>query len=157
MSATPIPRTLEMAVTMIRVMTKHATPPEKRHPFLTYVGPYQDKQIAAAIRRELLRDGQVFYVHNRVESINKAAARLAELVPDARIAVAHGKMNEAELERVILDFWERRFDVLVAETILGTGLDISNANTLNVERAEVFGQSQLHQLRGRVGRGRARA
>ena len=157
MSATPIPRTLEMAVTGIREMSTLATPPEERHPVLTYVGPYQDKQIAAAIRRELLRDGQVFYVHNRVESINKAVARLAELVPDARIAVAHGKMNEAELERVILDFWERRFDVLVSTTIVETGLDISNANTLIVERAEVFGLSQLHQLRGRVGRGRERA
>lgn len=157
MSATPIPRTLEMAVTGIREMSTLATPPEERHPVLTYVGPYQDKQIAAAIRRELLREGQVFYVHNRVESITRTATRLAELVPDARIAVAHGRMNEAELEKVILDFWEGLYDVLVSTTIVETGLDISNANTLIVERAEVFGLSQLHQLRGRVGRGRERA
>ncbi|QOR71663.1 transcription-repair coupling factor [Ruania alkalisoli] len=157
MSATPIPRTLEMAVTGIREMSTLATPPEERHPVLTYVGAYAEKQITAAIRRELLREGQVFYVHNRVESIDRAASRLRELVPDARIAVAHGKMNEHELERVIVDFWERRFDVLVCTTIVETGLDISNANTLIVERADVFGLSQLHQLRGRVGRGRERA
>ncbi|WP_022916578.1 transcription-repair coupling factor [Ruania albidiflava] len=157
MSATPIPRTLEMAVTGIREMSTLATPPEERHPVLTFVGPYQQKQIAAAIRRELLREGQVFYVHNRVESIDRTAARLAELVPDARIGVAHGKMNEHQLERVIVDFWEKRFDVLVCTTIVETGLDISNANTLIVERADTFGLAQLHQLRGRVGRGRERA
>ncbi|UFU03810.1 transcription-repair coupling factor [Ruania suaedae] len=157
MSATPIPRTLEMAVTGIREMSTLATPPEERHPVLTYVGAYAERQITAAIRRELLREGQVFYVHNRVESIDRAAARLRELVPDARIAVAHGKMNEHELERVIVDFWEKRFDVLVCTTIVETGLDISNANTLIVERADNFGLSQLHQLRGRVGRGRERA
>src|SRR5690625_3371448 len=130
MSATPIPRTLEMAVTGIREMSTLATPPEERHPVLTYVGPYEEKQVAAAVRRELLREGQVFYVHNRVESIDRTAAKLAELVPDARIAVAHGKMNEHQLERVIVDFWEKRFDVLVCTTIVETGLDISNANTL---------------------------
>lgn len=157
MSATPIPRTLEMAVTGIREMSTLATPPEERHPVLTFVGPYQEKQIAAAVRRELLREGQVFYVHNRVESIDRAAARIRELVPDARVEVAHGKMGEHQLERVIVDFWEKRFDVLVCTTIVETGLDISNANTLIVERAEVLGLSQLHQLRGRVGRGRERA
>src|SRR5699024_8035246 len=157
MSATPIPRTLEMAVTGIREMSTLATPPEERHPVLTYVGPYQPKQITAAVRRELLRDGQVFYVHNRVESIGKTAANLAELVPDARIAVAHGQMNEHELEQVISDFWEKKFDVLVCTTIVETGIDISNANTLIVERADAFGLAQLHQLRGRVGRGRERA
>jgi transcription-repair coupling factor (superfamily II helicase) len=157
MSATPIPRTLEMAVTGIREMSTLATPPEERHPVLTFVGAYDEKQITAAIRRELLREGQVFYVHNRVESIDRAAARLGELVPEARIAVAHGRMNEHQLERVIVDFWEKRFDVLVCTTIVETGLDISNANTLVVERADVLGLSQLHQLRGRVGRGRERA
>ena len=155
--ATPIPRTLEMAVTGIREMSTLATPPEERHPVLTYVGPYDEKQIAAAIRRELLREGQVFYVHNRVESIERAAARLRELVPEARIATAHGKMGEHRLEQVIVDFWEKRFDVLVCTTIVETGLDISNANTLILERADVLGLSQLHQLRGRVGRGRERA
>lgn len=124
---------------------------------LTYVGAYDDKQITAAIRRELLREGQVFYVHNKVDTISKTAARLAELVPEARVAVAHGKMNETQLERVIMDFWDKKFDVLVSTTIIETGLDISNANTLILERADVLGLSQLHQLRGRVGRGRERA
>ena len=157
MSATPIPRTLEMAVTGIREMSTILTPPEERHPVLTFVGPYDEKQIAAAIRRELLREGQVFYIHNRVESIDRAAARLRELVPEARIATAHGQMGEHALEQVVLDFWEKRFDVLVCTTIVESGLDISNANTLILERADVMGLSQLHQLRGRVGRGRERA
>jgi transcription-repair coupling factor (superfamily II helicase) len=156
MSATPIPRTLEMAVTGIREMSTIQTPPEERHPVLTFVGPYDEKQIAAAIRRELLREGQVFYVHNRVETIEKAAAHLADLVPEARIVIAHGQMNEHALERVIVDFWEKKSDVLVCTTIVETGLDISNANTLIVERADLLGLSQLHQLRGRVGRGRER-
>ncbi|HEU4912499.1 MAG TPA: transcription-repair coupling factor [Actinomycetes bacterium] len=157
MSATPIPRTLEMAVTGIREMSTILTPPEERHPVLTFVGGYDEKQIGAAIRRELLREGQVFYIHNRVESIDRAAARLRELVPEARVAIAHGQMNEHALEQVVLDFWEKRFDVLVCTTIVESGLDISNANTLIVERADVMGLSQLHQLRGRVGRGRERA
>ena len=157
MSATPIPRTLEMSLTGIREMSTILTPPEERHPVLTFVGPYDDRQIAAAVRRELLREGQVFYVHNRVESIDRAARRLAELVPEARIAVAHGQMNEHVLERVVVDFWEKRFDVLVCTTIIESGIDIANANTLIVERADMFGLSQLHQLRGRVGRGRDRA
>ena len=157
LSATPIPRTLEMAVTGIREMSTLATPPEERHPVLTFVGAYDEKQIIAAIRRELLREGQVFLIHNRVSSIEKAAARIRELVPEARIATAHGQMGEHRLEQVVVDFWEKRFDVLVCTTIIETGLDISNANTLIVERADVLGLSQLHQLRGRVGRGRERA
>ena len=157
MSATPIPRTLEMAVTGIREMSTLATPPEERHPILTYVGPFDEKQIVAAIRRELLREGQVFFVHNKVSSIERAASRLRELVPEARVATAHGQMNEHRLEQVVVDFWERKFDVLVCTTIVETGLDISNANTLIVERADLLGLSQLHQLRGRVGRGRERA
>lgn len=157
MSATPIPRTLEMAITGIREMSTLQTPPEERHPVLTYVGAYEEKQIAAAVRRELLREGQVFYVHNKVESIERAASRLNELVPEARIGVAHGKMNEHQLDRVIRSFWEKELDVLVCTTIIETGLDISNANTLVLERADVLGLSQLHQLRGRVGRGRERA
>jgi transcription-repair coupling factor (superfamily II helicase) len=123
---------------------------------LTFVGPYDDKQIAAAVRRELLREGQVFYIHNRVESIDKAAARLKDLVPEARIATAHGQMGEHQLEKVVVDFWEKEFDVLVSTTIVESGIDISNANTLIVERGDTFGLSQLHQLRGRVGRGRER-
>jgi transcription-repair coupling factor (superfamily II helicase) len=157
MSATPIPRTLEMGVAGIREMSTILTPPEERHPVLTFVGAYDEKQIAAAIRRELLRDGQVFYVHNRVQSIRKVAASLADVVPEARIAVAHGQMNEHELEKIMVDFWDRNFDVLVATTIVESGLDIPNANTLIVDRADAAGLSQLHQLRGRVGRGRERA
>jgi transcription-repair coupling factor (superfamily II helicase) len=157
MSATPIPRTLEMAVTGIREMSTIQTPPEERHPVLTFVGGYEEKQIAAAIRRELLREGQVFYIHNRVESIDRAAAKLRELVPEARIAIAHGQLNEHVLEKLIVDFWNREFDVLVCTTIVENGIDVSNANTLIVERADTFGLSQLHQLRGRVGRGRERA
>ncbi len=157
MSATPIPRTLEMAITGIRELSTIDTPPEERHPVLTFVGVFDDKQVSAAIRRELLRDGQVFYVHNRVESIEKAAARLRDLVPEARIATAHGQMGEDTLEATMVAFWERQYDVLVCTTIVESGLDIANANTLIVERADVFGLSQLHQLRGRVGRGRERA
>jgi transcription-repair coupling factor (superfamily II helicase) len=157
MSATPIPRTLEMSITGIRDMSTIATPPEERHPILTAVGPYEERQVAAAIRRELVREGQVFVVHNRVESIDRVAAHLSELVPEARIAVAHGQMSEHRLEQTIVDFWERRSDVLVCTTIVETGLDIANANTLVVDRADLLGLSQLHQLRGRVGRSRERA
>ncbi len=157
MSATPIPRTLEMGVAGIREMSTILTPPEERHPVLTFVGAYDERQITAAVRRELLRDGQVFFVHNRVQSIRKVAGRLGELVPEARIAVAHGQMNEHELERIMVGFWEREFDVLVATTIVESGLDIPNANTLIVDRADAQGLSQLHQLRGRVGRSRERA
>ncbi|MBK9739643.1 MAG: transcription-repair coupling factor [Actinobacteria bacterium] len=157
MSATPIPRTLEMAVTGIREMSVIQTPPEERHPVLTFVGPYDDRQITAAINRELMREGQVFFVHNRVESIDRVARRIADMVPDARIAVAHGQMNEHALEQVIVDFWDKQIDVLVCTTIVESGIDIANANTLIVDRADTFGLSQLHQLRGRVGRGRERA
>ncbi len=157
MSATPIPRTLEMGVAGIREMSTILTPPEERHPVLTMVGPYDDKQIAAAIRRELLRDGQVFFVHNRVSSINKVAAKVAEMVPEARVVVAHGQMNEHMLERIMLEFLDRKHDVLVSTTIVESGLDIPNANTLIVDRADVYGLSQLHQLRGRVGRASERA
>ncbi|HEV7206102.1 MAG TPA: transcription-repair coupling factor [Jatrophihabitans sp.] len=156
MSATPIPRTLEMSLTGIREMTTILTPPEERHPILTFVGAYDARQVAAAVRRELLREGQVFYIHNRVESINRAASRLAEIVPEARIAVAHGQMAEGALEQIMVGFWEKQYDVLVATTIVESGLDIPNANTLIVDRADMFGISQLHQLRGRVGRARER-
>ena len=157
MSATPIPRTLEMAVTGIREMSVIQTPPEERHPVLTFVGPYDEKQITAAIHRELLRDGQIFFIHNRVESIDRVAERIRILVPEARIAVAHGQMSEGALEQVIVAFWEKEIDVLVCTTIVESGIDIPNANTLIVDRADKFGLSQMHQLRGRVGRGRERA
>jgi transcription-repair coupling factor (superfamily II helicase) len=157
MSATPIPRTLEMAITGIREMSTITTPPEERHPVLTYVGAYEDRQVIAAIRRELLREGQVFFIHNRVTSIEKAAAKIKQLVPEARVATAHGQMGEHQLEQVMLDFWEKRFDVLVCTTIVESGLDVSNANTMIIERSDALGLSQLHQLRGRVGRSRERA
>ena len=157
MSATPIPRTLEMAITGIREMSTITTPPEERHPVLTYVGGYEDRTVTAAIRRELLREGQVFFIHNRVQSIEKAAARIRELVPEARVATAHGQMGEHQLEQVMLDFWEKRFDVLVCTTIVESGLDVSNANTMIIERSDALGLSQLHQLRGRVGRSSERA
>ncbi|MCV7216683.1 transcription-repair coupling factor [Mycobacterium crocinum] len=156
MSATPIPRTLEMSLAGIREMSTILTPPEERYPVLTYVGGHDDKQVAAALRRELLRDGQAFYIHNRVSSIDAAAARVRELVPEARVVVAHGQMPEELLERTVEGFWNREYDILVCTTIVETGLDISNANTLIVERADTFGLSQLHQLRGRVGRSRER-
>jgi transcription-repair coupling factor (superfamily II helicase) len=156
MSATPIPRTLEMGVAGIREMSTILTPPEERHPVLTFVGPYEEKQIAAAIRRELLRDGQAFFVHNRVSSINRVASRVGQLVPEARIAVAHGQMNEHTLEKIMTKFVDKEYDVLVSTTIVESGLDIPNANTLLVDRADAYGLPQLHQLRGRVGRARER-
>ena len=156
MSAAPIPRTLEMSLAGIREMSTILTPPEERFPVLTYVGPQDEKQIAAALRRELLRDGQVFYIHNRVRTIDAAALRIRALVPEARVVVAHGQMGEEVLERTVEGFWNREYDILVCTTIVETGLDISNANTLIVERADTFGLSQLHQLRGRVGRSRER-
>ena len=156
MSATPIPRTLEMSLAGIREMSTILTPPEERFPVLTYVGPQDQKQVAAALRRELLRDGQAFYIHNRVRTIDAAAAKVRELVPEARVVVAHGQMAEEQLERTVEGFWNREYDILVCTTIVETGLDISNANTLIVERADTFGLSQLHQLRGRVGRSRER-
>ena len=133
-----------------------STPKRCSSSTITYVGAYADKQVAAAIRRELLRDGQVFYVHNRVSTIERAARHVRELVPEARVAVAHGQMNEDILERTVNGFWHKEFDVLVCTTIVENGLDISNANTLIVERSDTLGLSQLHQLRGRVGRGRER-
>jgi len=157
LTATPIPRTLEMALTGIREVSHIRTPPEDRHPILTYVGPYDEQSVSAAIRRELLREGQVFYVHNRVQSIERAVARLRSLVPDARYVVAHGQMSEGQLEQVMLDYWSRRHDVMVATTIIESGLDLPQVNTLIVERADLLGLAQLYQLRGRVGRSSQRA
>ncbi len=157
LTATPIPRTLEMALTGIRDVSHIRTPPEDRHPILTFVGPYDDQAVAAAIRREMLREGQVFYVHNRVQSIDRTVARLRELVPDARYVAAHGQMSEGRLEQVMLDFWNREHDVMVATTIIESGLDLPQVNTLIVERADLLGLAQLYQLRGRVGRSTQRA
>jgi len=157
LSATPIPRTLEMSLTGIRDLTILNTPPADRQPILTYVGEKDDRAVAEAIRRELLREGQVFYVHNRVQDIERVAASLNELVPEARIAVAHGQMDEGSLEQVVYDFWEHRYDVLVCTTIIESGIDMPTVNTLVVDRADRLGLGQLHQLRGRVGRSGQRA
>ncbi|MEL7158579.1 MAG: TRCF domain-containing protein, partial [Actinomycetota bacterium] len=157
LSATPIPRTLEMSLTGIRDLSLLNTPPADRQPILTYVGEYDERAAAEAIRRELLREGQVFFVHNRVQSIEKVAQDLRNLVPEARIAVAHGQMDEGSLEKVVLDFWEGSYDVLVCTTIIESGIDMPTVNTLVVDRAELLGLGQLHQLRGRVGRSGQRA
>ncbi|NNL69062.1 MAG: transcription-repair coupling factor, partial [Acidimicrobiia bacterium] len=157
LTATPIPRTLEMALTGVREVSRIQTPPQDRQPILTYVGPYDTPSVSAAIRRELLREGQVFYVHNRVQSIDHAVARLRDLVPNARYATAHGRMSEGQLEQVMLDFWNHEYDVLVATTIIESGLDLPMVNTLIVERADLLGLAQLYQLRGRVGRSNQRA
>ncbi|HKE76741.1 MAG TPA: transcription-repair coupling factor [Acidimicrobiales bacterium] len=157
LTATPIPRTLEMSLTGIRDLTLLNTPPAERQPILTYVGEQDDRAVAEAIRRELLREGQVFYVHNRVQDIEHVTARLRDLVPEARIAIAHGQMDEGSLERVVLDFWEGEYDVLVCTTIIESGIDMPTVNTLVVDRADLLGLGQLHQIRGRVGRSGQRA
>ena len=157
LTATPIPRTLEMSLVGIRDLSFLQTPPADRQPILTYVGGYDERVAVEAIRRELLREGQVFWVHNRVRSIEFAAARLRELVPEARIAVAHGQMDESRLEQVVIDFWDGQYDVLVCTTIIESGIDMPTVNTLVVERSDLLGLGQLHQLRGRVGRSGQRA
>ncbi|HSK89994.1 MAG TPA: transcription-repair coupling factor [Euzebyales bacterium] len=156
MTATPIPRTMEMAITGIRDLSTIDTPPEERQPVVTQVGPYDEGQAALAIRRELLREGQVFWLHNQVSTIDAAAQRVRDLVPDARVEIAHGQMPEAHLERIMVRYWQREFDVLVCSTIIESGLDIPNANTLIIERADMLGLAQLYQLRGRVGRSTVR-
>ncbi|HLY82919.1 MAG TPA: transcription-repair coupling factor [Acidimicrobiales bacterium] len=157
LTATPIPRTLEMSLTGIRDLSLLNTPPAERQPILTYVGEDDDRAVAEAIRRELLREGQVFYVHNRVLDIEKVAAEVRGMVPEARVAVAHGQMDEGTLEKVVFDFWEGRYDVLVCTTIIESGIDMPTVNTLVVDRADRLGLGQLHQLRGRVGRAGQRA
>ncbi len=157
LTATPIPRTLEMSLTGIRDLSLLNTPPAARQPILTYVGEYDDLAVSESLRRELLREGQVFYVHNRVRDIEHRAERIRELVPEARVAVAHGQMDEGTLERVVVDFWEGAYDVLVCTTIIESGIDMPSVNTLVVERADLLGLGQLHQLRGRVGRAGQRA
>jgi transcription-repair coupling factor (superfamily II helicase) len=157
LSATPIPRTLEMSLVGIRDLSLLQTPPADRQPILTYVGEYDERVAIEAIRRELLREGQVFWVHNRVQSIETAALRLRQLVPEARIATAHGQMDEGTLEQVVVDFWEGRYDVLVCTTIIESGIDMPTVNTLVVERSDLLGLGQMHQLRGRVGRSGSRA
>ncbi len=157
LTATPIPRTLEMALVGIRDLSLLQTPPAERQPILTHVGPYDERAVSEAIRRELLREGQVFFVHNRVADIELVAAGLRELVPEARIAVAHGQMDEGTLEQVVIDFWQGAYDVLVCTTIIESGIDMPSVNTLVVDRSDLLGLGQLHQIRGRVGRSGQRA
>ena len=157
MTATPIPRTLEMALTGIRQMSTIDTPPEDRQPVRTFVGSFDEELAVGAVRRELLREGQVFWVHNRVATIDRQVGRLQQLLPDASIVVAHGQMDEEVLERQMIRFWERDADILVCTTIIESGLDVPNANTLVVDRADLLGLAQLYQLRGRVGRAAERA
>jgi transcription-repair coupling factor (superfamily II helicase) len=157
LTASPIPRTLELSLTGLRDLSLINTPPAARQPILTYVGEYDEQAVSEALRRELLREGQVFFVHNRVRDIEQTAARLRDLVPEARIAVAHGQMDEGQLEQVVLDFWHGDYDVLVCTTIIESGIDMPTVNTLVVDRADTLGLGQLHQLRGRVGRAGQRA
>jgi transcription-repair coupling factor (superfamily II helicase) len=157
LTATPIPRTMEMAISGIRDLSMMETPPEERHPVLTFVGAYDQGTVANAIRREMLREGQTFFVHNRIDSIDRVAYDVRQAIPEARVAVAHGQMSEDQLERVMLDFWDKQYDVLVSTTIIESGIDIPSANTLIVDRADTLGLAQLYQLRGRVGRSRERA
>jgi transcription-repair coupling factor (superfamily II helicase) len=157
LTASPIPRTLEMALTGIRDLSMVNTPPAARRPILTYVGEFAEGAASEAIRRELLREGQVFYVHNRVQDIEAVARRVRSMAPEARVAVAHGQMDEGTLEKVVLDFWEGAYDVLVCTTIIESGIDMPSVNTLVVDRADLLGLGQLHQLRGRVGRAGQRA
>jgi transcription-repair coupling factor (superfamily II helicase) len=157
LTATPIPRTLHMSLSGIRDLSTIDTPPEERLPVITQVAEYDDALIRQAILRELSRDGQVYFVHNRVQGIHLIAQKVQRLMPEARVAMAHGQMDEAELARVMLDFAAGHFDVLVCTSIIESGLDIPNANTLIVNRADRFGLAQLYQLRGRVGRGSQRA
>jgi transcription-repair coupling factor (superfamily II helicase) len=157
LTASPIPRTLEMALTGIRDLSMVNTPPADRRPILTYVGEHDPAAVSEALRRELLREGQAFYVHNRVSDIEVVARQVRDLVPEARVAVAHGQMDEGSLEQVVLDFWQRQYDVLVCTTIIESGIDMPSVNTLVVDRADLLGLGQLHQIRGRVGRGGQRA
>ncbi len=157
LTASPIPRTLEMALTGIRDLSMVNTPPADRRPILTYVGEQDPSAVSEALRRELLREGQTFYVHNRVSDIDRVAREVRNLVPEARVAVAHGQMDEGSLETVVLDFWERQYDVLVCTTIIESGIDMPSVNTLIVDRADLLGLGQLHQIRGRVGRSGQRA
>jgi len=157
LTATPIPRTLNMAMAGLRDLAIIATPPAHRLAVQTFVVPWDDAQLREAFERELARGGQVYFLHNDVESIGRMQRQLQELVPEARIGIAHGQMPERELERVMLDFHKQRFNVLLCSTIIESGIDIPNANTIIINRADRFGLAQLHQLRGRVGRSHHRA
>ena len=157
LTATPIPRTLNMSLSGLRDLSIIATPPAKRLSIKTFVQPRRDHNIKEAISRELMRGGQVFYLHNEVRTIEQAASAVEDLVPEARVGVAHGQMRKNEMEQVMGEFYHRRLNVLVCTTIIETGIDIPNANTIVIERADKFGLAQLHQLRGRVGRSHRQA
>ena len=157
LTATPIPRTLHMALSGLRDISLINTAPVDRLPIRTYVSKYDDALIQKAVRFELGRGGQVFFLHNRVQTIAETAARVKELVPEAQVGIAHGQMGEGELERTMLDFYEKRFNVLVCTTIIESGLDVPTANTILISRADMLGLAQLYQIRGRVGRGQQRA
>ena len=157
LTATPIPRTLEMSLTGIRDMSMITTPPADRQPILTYVHEYDERAVAEAIRRELLREGQVFFIHNRVKDLEHVADSIRDLVPEAKVVTAHGQMSENKLETVVNDFYDHKYDVLIATTIVESGLDLPAVNTLIVDRADALGLAQLYQLRGRVGRRGQRA
>jgi transcription-repair coupling factor (superfamily II helicase) len=150
LTATPIPRTLEMSMSGIRDLSVIETAPAARRPIRTFVGPFDERVIVAAIRRELARGGQVFHVHNRVQTIERERRRLERLIPEARIAVGHGQQDEDTLERTMLDFWSRDVDVMLCTTIIEAGLDIPTVNTLIVDHSDKLGLAQLYQLRGRV-------
>ena len=157
LTATPIPRTLNMSLAGLRDLSIIATPPEERLAVKTFVSEWQDALVQEACLREIKRGGQVYYVHNSVDTIERAAAHITKLVPEAEVRIAHGQMHERELEQVMLDFYHRRFNVLVCTTIIESGIDVPAANTIVIERADKFGLAQLHQLRGRVGRSHHRA
>jgi transcription-repair coupling factor (superfamily II helicase) len=157
MTATPIPRTLYMSLTGVRDISIIDTAPAERLPVQTYVGAFDETRLKRALQRELDRGGQVFLVHNRVQTIDIIYKQIQKLVPEARVAIGHGQMSERQLERIMTDFDEGKIDVLISTTIIESGLDIPNANTLIVDRADRFGLSQMYQLRGRVGRGARRA
>jgi transcription-repair coupling factor (superfamily II helicase) len=157
LSATPIPRTMHMAMVNIRDMSTIETPPENRYPVQAYVMEYNPELVRETIRRELNRDGQVFYVHNRVQDLDKIVRELSGLVPDARIIQAHGQMDEDRLEQIMLDFMDQKYDIMVCTTIIETGLDLPNANTIIISDADHLGLSQLYQLKGRVGRSNRKA
>ena len=157
LSATPIPRTLHMAMLGLRDISSLTTPPLDRRAIITEVIPWNERRLAQAIRRELAREGQIFFVHNRVHDIVSFADDVQKLAPDARVIIGHGQMSDGELERVMLAFIRREADILVSTTIIESGMDIPTANTMFVHDAHRFGLAQLHQLRGRVGRSRHRA
>ncbi|HPG60300.1 MAG TPA: helicase-related protein, partial [Candidatus Wallbacteria bacterium] len=157
LTATPIPRTLYMSLVGSRDISTINTPPAERLPVKTFVLRYSEDVVREAITRELMRRGQVYYVHNRIDTISSVVSKISALVPGARVRFAHGQMDEKQLEKIMVDFYDREFDVLVSTTIIENGLDISNVNTIIIERADTFGLSQLYQLRGRVGRAKNQA